>query len=215
VTLAARLLEDGTTAPVPSGQTITLSLGGQSCTGTTDATGLATCTLTFTGPLGPQPLTATFAGDTYYLPSSDTGKSAIVFAFPSGGAFVLGDRTAATAGPTTPVTWWGAQWAKANLLSGGSAPSAFKGFANSITGLPTTSPAAACSGTWTSSAGNSAPPPSDVPSYMGVIVSSSATKSGSTVSGNLVKIVVVRTSPGYSPNPGHPGSGTIVATFCS
>jgi hypothetical protein len=215
VTLRARLLEDGTTAPVPSGQTIALSLGGQSCTGTADSTGLATCTLTFTGTLGPQPLTATFAGDTYYLPSSDSGKSATVFAFPSGGAFVLGDRTAATAGPTTPVTWWDAQWSKTNLLSGGSAPSGFKGFANNVTGLPTTSPAPACGGTWTSSGGNSPAPPGDVPSYMGVIVTSSATKSGSTVSGNLVKIVVVRTAPGYSPNPGHAGTGTIVATFCS
>ncbi len=215
VTLSARMLEDGTTAPVPFGQTITLSLGGQSCTGTTDSTGLAACTLTFSGPLGPQPLTANFSGDAYYLPSSDNGKSATVFAFPSGGAFVLGDRTAATVGPATSVTWWDAQWSRTNLLSGGSAPSAFKGFANSVTSLPTTSPPAACQGTWTSSGGNSPPPASDVPSYMGVIVSSSITKSGSTVSGNVVKIVVVRTTPGYAPNSGHAGTGTIVATFCS
>ena len=214
VTLRARLLEDGTTAPVPFGQTITLSLGGQSCTGTTDASGVASCTLTFTGALGPQPLAARFAGDTYYLPSSDTGKTATVFAFPSRGAFVLGDTTAATAGPIHPVTWWGAQWSKDNLVSGGSAPSAFKGFATSVAGLPTASPPAGCRGTWTSSGGNSPPPVSDVPSYMGVVVSSSVTKSGSTVSGNLVSIVVVRTAPGYSPNPGHDGTGTIVATFC-
>ena len=61
--------------------------------------------------------------------------------------------------------------------------------------------------------GNSPPPVSDVPSYMGVVVSSSVTKSGSNVSANLVRIVVVRTAPGYSPNPGHDGTGTIVATF--
>jgi hypothetical protein len=40
------------------------------------------------------------------------------------------------------------------------------------------------------------------------------TKSGSTINGTWAKIVVVKTDPGYQPNPGHPGTGTIVATFC-
>ena len=87
VTLKAQLLEDGTTAPVPSGQTLTLSIGAQSCPATVDALGNAQCTVaSVTAPLGTSiPLSATFAGDTYYLPSSDTSKSAIVFAFPSSG----------------------------------------------------------------------------------------------------------------------------------
>lgn len=46
VTLKAQLLEDGT---VPPGQTITLSLGGQSCNATADASGTAQCSLTVTG----------------------------------------------------------------------------------------------------------------------------------------------------------------------
>jgi hypothetical protein len=209
VTLKAQLLEEGTVAPVPFGQTVTLSLGGQSCTGTTDASGIASCTLTYTGPLGPQPIGADFAGDTYYLPSSDTGKTATVFAFPTRGVFVLGDRTAASA----TLTWWGAQWSKLNLLTGGSAPSAFKGFAETVV-LPTASPPTVCGGTWTTSPGASAPPVSGVPAYMGVVVATSVTKSGSTISGNYVKIVVVTTNPGYGPSPGHAGTGTIVATFC-
>jgi M6 family metalloprotease-like protein len=213
VTLKAQLLEEGTVAPVPFGQTITLSLGGQSCTGTTDASGIASCMLTYTGPLGLQPLGADFAGDTYYLPSADTAKTATVFAFPTRGVFVLGDRTVAAAGPTTTVTWWDAQWAKRNSLSGGSAPSAFKGFAESVV-LPASSPPTVCGGTWTTSGGASAPPVSGVPAYMGVVVATSVTKSGSTISGNYVRIVVVRTDPGYGPSPGHAGTGTIVATFC-
>jgi hypothetical protein len=28
------------------------------------------------------------------------------------------------------------------------------------------------------------------------------------------KIVVVKTNPGYEPNPGHHGTGTYVATYC-
>ena len=214
VTLRAQLLEDGTTAPVPFGQAITLSLGGQSCTGTADASGIASCTLVFNGALGPQPLKAEFAGDTYYLPSSDTSKTAIVFAFPSNGAFVLGDTTVAFAGPFTAVSWWGDGWAKENSLAGGQAPSAFKGFAEAVLSLPTSSPPGSCGGTWTTSGGNSPPPVSDVPSYMGVLVASSVTKPGSTISGDFVQIVVVKTDAGFAPSPGHAGSGTIVATFC-
>ena len=214
VTLQAQLLEDGTTAPVPFGQTITLSLGVQSCNGTTDSSGIASCTLTFNGALGPQPLKADFAGDAYYLPSSDIGKTAIVFAFPSHGAFVLGDDTVAAATPSTVVTWWDSSWSKLVDLSSGDSPSGFKGFADTVVTLPTTSPANSCGSTWTSTAGNSPPPTTDVPTYMGVLVTSSVTKSGTTVSGNFAEIVVVITDPGYAPDPGHPGTGRIVATFC-
>ena len=69
--------------------------------------------------------------------------------------------------------------------------------------------------TWTAKPGNSGhPPKGPLPSYLGVVVSSSVSKKGSTISGNIVQIVVVKTSPGYSPNPGHVGKGTIVATLC-
>jgi hypothetical protein len=212
VTLQGKLLEEGVT-PI-SGRTLTLGLGGQSCTGTTDTNGVASCTLTFTGGLGPQALVASFAGDPYYLASSDTGKTATVFAFPSRGAFVLGDKTVAAAGASTPVTWWSDTWSAANSLSGGSAPPAFKGFAGSVASLPTTSPPASCSGIWKTSGGNSPPPASGVPSYMGVLVTSSVTKPGSNISGNFARIVIVKVNPGYAPDPNHPGSGTIVGTFC-
>jgi hypothetical protein len=49
---------------------------------------------------------------------------------------------------------------------------------------------------------------------MGVLVSTSAKSSGSTISGNITKIVVIKTDDGYSPNPGHDGTGTYVATYC-
>ena len=38
---------------------------------------------------------------------------------------------------------------------------------------------------------------------MGVIVTSSYAKSGSTIPGNIAHIIVVKTGPGYGPNPGH------------
>jgi hypothetical protein len=49
---------------------------------------------------------------------------------------------------------------------------------------------------------------------MGVVVTGSYSKSGATISGNTVHIVVVKTDPGYGPNPGHAGTGTVIAEVC-
>lgn len=85
-TLRGSLYEDGITAPTPSGQTVTLSIGSgataQSCTGTVDSTGQVSCTI----PNVNQPDTSTFAlaaeasfaGDSYYLPSTDTSQTVSV-----------------------------------------------------------------------------------------------------------------------------------------
>jgi hypothetical protein len=219
-TLSAKLVEDGSNdndgdggspGPIPA-QTVTLSVGSQSCTGTTDSSGNVKCTIpSISVPLGPETIGASFAGNAYYQAASDS-KSAVVFAFPSTGAFTLGDITAATAGSST-VTWWADTWWQLNALSGGTAPSSFKGFAGVIT-LPTTTPPSSCGSNWTTSGGNSPPPASGVPSYMGVVVTSKVTKTGTTIVGNSVHIVVVKVNPGYSTNPMSHGTGTIVATFC-
>ncbi len=208
-TLSAVLKEDGTT-PI-SGRTVTLTLSSQSCTGTTDGSGSAKCTISSVScPLGNNTVTASFAGDTFYKPASDS-KQVPCFAFLASGSFVLGDQTASSAlSSGATVTWWGAQWSKLNSLSGGSAPSAFKGFAQTPSATPPT-----CGGTWTTDTGNSSGPPTSVPSYMAVIVASNVTQSGSTISGNIVSIVIVKTNPGYANNPGHPGTGTVVAVLCS
>jgi hypothetical protein len=181
----------------------------------TDAFGNVSCTIpSVTVPLGPETVGAVFAGDSYYSPSSDS-KTAIVFAFPSRGAFTLGDISAQNATPSTNLTWWGATWSQLNSLTGGAAPAAFKGFADTVK-LPTTSPAppGSCTPGWTTAPGDSSSPPSSVPSYMGTLVTSQVRKSGSQIAGNTVHIVVVKTNPGYAPNPGHAGTGQIVATFC-
>jgi hypothetical protein len=132
--------------------------------------------------------------------------SAVVFAFaPGRGGFVIGDNNSAK---NTAVTFWGPQWNKLNSLSGGPAPSAFKGYA-----LNPATPA--CGTTWSTDPGNSAPPPAGpLPAFMGVIVSSSITMSGMQISGNTAHIVVVQTNAGYAPNVGHAGTGTVVAQFC-
>ena len=80
---------------------------------------------TVSQPLGPGTASATFAGDAYYLPSSDSKTTLIYATAPGagGGAFVIGDQNT-----TGTVNFWGSQWSTTNKPSGGAAPSAFKGY---------------------------------------------------------------------------------------
>ncbi len=210
ITLSGVLLEDGAT-PV-AGRMLALSLGSgssqQSCTGTTDATGTAACTIASVAqPLGPGIAAVSFAGDGFYLPSS-ASVPVLFFAYTQGGSFVVGDGSVGPIGSSIgkSVSFWGAQWSGSNALSGGVAPAAFKGFANDPT-LPRVGVS------WSSEPGNSDPPPATVPSFTAMIVSSSIVKSGKVIRGDDVHIVIVQTAPGYAPNPGHPGTGTIAAVL--
>jgi DNA/RNA endonuclease G (NUC1) len=133
------------------------------------------------------------------------GDACTNFQFPAGGAFVIGDNVSLANGAT--VYFWGSQWSQNNPMSGGSAPGAFKGFEDGFA-QPT------CGGGWTSASSNSSSPPASVPPYMAVIVASSVQQNGSTISGDIKKIVVIKTNPGYGPSPGHAGTGTVVAIIC-
>ena len=206
VQLSAVLKEDGVT-PI-AGRMVTFTLGSgpgaQSCSGLTNAAGVAMCDISaVTQPLGPGTVGAEFAGDAFYLPASDSA-STLVFAFLPSGSFVVGDQSA-----SGTVTFWSSDWSTRNTLSGGAAPASFKGYAATLSVKPPV-----CGSTWTSRAGNSANPPASVPAYMAVLVSSAIVKSGPQISGDAPSIVIVKTGPGYAPNPGHPGVGTVEATLC-
>ena len=200
VTLTGTLLEDGVT-PI-AGRTLTLTLGSKTCTGITNAAGVATCTVPGTDPLGPTTVSVSFAADNFYLAAGASG-SALLYGFAAGGgAFVVGDQSVVGA-----VTFWGANWSKLNRVSGGDAPDAFKGFALVA---PTQ-----CGVRWTTGPGNSSDPPAGtLPAYMAVLVTSSVSKSGSSISGTTTHIVIVKTDAGYKNDPGHAGTGTVVATVC-
>jgi hypothetical protein len=207
-TLSGVLLEDNTT-PI-AGQTLTFTLGAgpsaQTCSAVTNGSGTAVCSISpVAQPLGPGVVADTFAGDACYH-SASAGANTFLFAFLASGAFVVGDQSAQMG---AKVTFWGAKWSKDNSLSGGPAPASFKGFAATLSVEPPK-----CGLTWTTGPGSSSNPPASVPAYMGVLVSSKVTKSGSTISGDAKSIVVVKTDPGYAPNPGHAGTGTVVAVFC-
>jgi hypothetical protein len=200
---------DGNPSPVYD---VVFSVTGANTAGGTVATNAAgQAAFCYNGAnVGPDVITAFADTDSDTVQDVDEpGGSAnkLWYAFaPGGGAFVISDLNSAIG---TQVTFWGAKWWKLNSLSGGAAPSAFKGFAKNPA-VPN------CHTGWNTDPGNNAPPPNGpLPAYMGVIVTSSTSNSGPTIFGNTPKIVVVRTNPGYSNNPGHAGTGTVVANVCN
>jgi len=114
-TLSARLVEDGandndgdttSVTPNPSCQLITFTLGARSCSARTDSSGLASCSIAAVSrsTLGPKTVSASAAADAYYRGSSDS-EPVIVFSFPSKGAFVLGNTSAAAATTATTLAF--------------------------------------------------------------------------------------------------------------
>ena len=69
-TVSATLTDPDSGTPIV-GTTLTFQLGSSSidtCSAVTDDLGGASCSITPTQPAGNYPITAAFAGDTYYLP---------------------------------------------------------------------------------------------------------------------------------------------------
>ena len=123
-------------------------------------------------------------------------------------AFVIGNGNAQVG---DEVTFWGAQWWKDNALADAqapgdvTAPASFKGFANNLNATtPFDAP-------FTTGTGNSSNPPPTIPAQMCVLVADMVVQSGSTITGDVIGAVLVNTDPGYEGDPGHPGTGTIVA----
>jgi hypothetical protein len=97
VTVSATLEEVATDTPL-SGKTISFAIGSQTVTATTDASGVATTSITLTQPSGSYTVAASFAGDTNYLSSSDSEpftiyKETVTITY-------TGDTLVFTAGPT-------------------------------------------------------------------------------------------------------------------
>ncbi len=203
----ADFTDANTATSSPADFTATINWGD----GTTATSG------TVTGSGGSYQVTGShsYAGTGYYTvkvhitddggSTADAQTKVLIYGTAQGGNFVIGDGNAAAG---NAVTFWGAQWQKLNTLTGGPAPASFEGFQNQ--------PAqAACGQGWTTDPGNSTPPPSgSLPAYMAVIVSSSINQSGSVISGDTPGMVVVKTNGGYAPDPGHLGTGTVIAKIC-
>jgi hypothetical protein len=169
-------------------------------TGTLNAAGVATFSTT-TLSNGLHTITAVYDGVNNYRTSTSNSVSKLIYSFATGGGtFVISDSNATL---NKAVNFWGSQWEKNNIPSGGASNASFKGYAIAPA-VPTVG------ATFTAAPGNSAPSPSSIPQYLGVIVTSKVTKSGANITGTIVKLVVVKVDPGYEGNPGHAGTGKIV-----
>jgi len=177
---------------------------GTTGTATTDTNGQAD--FRYSGvTVGDDTVDASIENPAGTIPSNDAHVRWSAPFAPGGGSFVISDQRSAIG---SNVTFWGAQWWMLNPLAPTLAPASFKGFA-----LNPTTPT--CGVRWSTDPGNSAPPPAGpLPPYMAVIVTGAASQSGSTISGDTRRIVVVRTNPGYLPDPGHAGTGTVVSRVC-
>ena len=198
--LSAVLTDTSSGLPLAN-QAVTLTMGQQACTGVTNASGVATCSIVVSQAYGPAPIVASYAGASGQYLAATASSSVLVYGFAAGGSFVIADGAAKTG---SQVTFWDGQWNKRNTLSGGPAPVSFKGFVDNPEIRP---------GVFTTRTGNSSGPPASVPAYMAVIVASSVSQSGSVISGKSIKTVIVQTNSGYAGSPGHPGTGTVVATL--
>ena len=215
---------DGEPSPTPPTGTVSFTSSGPgsfsssgSCTLVANSASSASCSVTYTpgstpsNPVRTDTITATYNGDATH--DKSFGKTDVEVISPTAlasGSFVIGDQNATVGSLVTfsDVEFWGSDWWKANSLSGGPAPAAFKGFAASSTSPPT------CGESWTTDTGNSSGPPATVPGFMEVIAASKITRSGTTISGNAPEVVVVKTNPGYLPDPGHKGTGMVMAEVC-
>ena len=133
----------------------------------------------------------------------------MVFTWTPGGNFVIGDGSD-TVGTT--ATFWADDWNLKNIVSGGQAPSAFKGFANNPR--------------WQDSlrghrgrraGGNSPPPPGAMPTYTAMLSTDRVTKSGRTITGTKpsdIAVTVADANPGYSPSPGKTGTAEVLGVLC-
>ena len=146
---------------------------------------------------------------------NDTGptdtQEVLVYAFPGNGrvSFVISDRMAAVG---NTVTFWGAQWSReesaeqrrcrAEQLQG--IRRAVRGRRRAVLRRDVDDRA------------RQQPRAAGRPAARlhGRRRGRRCDKSGSTISGDVRRIVVVKTNPGYAPNPGHEGTGKIIAVDC-
>ena len=197
---ATAVLRKNDGSPV-SGKVVVFSVGSISASGIPDANGVATAALALWS--GQYTLNASFIGDAYYTPSN--ANQQILYAYQTTQFVIWGGNQPNLADAVKvgqDYMFWGAQWANQVTAGGFQANKSFKGYEDQVSGS-----------SWTSNTANSGNLPASVARYISVIVSTQITKKGSVISGNITEVVVLQVDnpASYQPDPGHPGSGVIVA----
>jgi len=188
------------------GATVTCTLSsGQTVTAVTDGTATATCTLSGLGN-GQYSVSAGFGGDHNYLSSSAATEPLFVYqptTFVIWGGNQPKVSDAIRAG--MDVNFWGAKWTNQVTAGAWFGGAGFKGFADTASAT-----------TWSVTGGSAKPPatqtpPATIGQYIGVIVTTSATQSGSTTNGNIAELIVLKSDDpaGYKATPGQPANGIV------
>jgi hypothetical protein len=101
-TVSATLIDTYTSAGAAN-EPVTIKLGTQSCLGTTNASGVASCSITPNEPAGSYPLTASFAGDTTPWPhlGASTGTSTFIVTHEEAALTYTGATTAVNGSSAT------------------------------------------------------------------------------------------------------------------
>ncbi|HET9285264.1 MAG TPA: RHS repeat-associated core domain-containing protein [Candidatus Angelobacter sp.] len=213
------VLTDGVDGqPVPN-RTVNFTVGSITAQAVTDASGVASTTLTL-GPdqtSGPSALQISFAGDSSYKPSL-TSVPIIVYLSTS---FVVWGGNLGGLRLGEDVNFWGHSWA--TQVTGGNynANTAFKGFADPVNQIHVCEASAGSGGPlddqcWQSKSGQSFPPPLTVPAYIEVIVSTAINGDPAVeIFGNIAAAAVCQVDPipQYDPVPGKPGFCKLVAVI--
>ena len=181
-TMTAVLAADDST-PI-SGKSVQLTLGSyQTCHGTTNSLGVASCSPAglISQTVGPgNQVTMIYGGDSCYADVDSHSSSILIFGYPSGGDFVVGDLALANsvANTSIPLYFYGSSWFANNPMSSANNSTAtdFKGFAKNFktdTGtVDTYGPTCSPTGFWVARSTDALPGSSTIPAYVGVMVSS-------------------------------------------
>jgi RHS repeat-associated protein len=216
--ISAVLTDANSGLPVP-GAVLNFEVGSTRAAGTTGADGVAAATITL--PRGEtfdrSQLKISFAGDDCREPADAAAevtaylRTSFVIWGGNGERLRLGQR----------VNFWGHSWAK--QVTGGDykAHNDFKGYADTVrqfqlcqVNTRTTTRPPLNDSCWSTKPGQSFPPET-IPEHIGVIVTTSADKSGAPDFGNIAALVVVKVDPEprYGAVPGKPGFGIITAVI--
>ncbi|HEV3470216.1 MAG TPA: RHS repeat-associated core domain-containing protein [Pyrinomonadaceae bacterium] len=216
--VSAVLTDALTGRPVPNA-TLRFEVGSAAVSATTDASGVAAATVSLppAETFDRSPLRITFAGDECRGPASAAAevtaylRTSFVIWGGNNERLRLGQR----------VNFWGHSWAKQVAQGDYKAHSDFKGYADTVrqfslcqVNVRTTSQPPLDNSCWSTKPGQSFPPET-IPEYIGVIISTSADKSGAPDFGNIAALAVVKVdpAPAYGAVPGKPGFGRLVAVI--
>jgi hypothetical protein len=199
-TAVSLLLRGADGTPIP-GRTLTISGAGPVQTVTTGADG--TARLPDPLPAGVYTLSASFAGDSQWYPSSAsqslTVAGATTFVIWGGNGVQVGQR----------AVFWGEHWWDGVRIPEKARVKEFKGWAATVTGT-----------TWSTKPGDSKPPRT-VPTYISVLITTSVQRASGgerkgdddRISGNIVGHAILRVDSPYRDEPGRPASGVVVAVL--